>query len=279
MQNEKKIILFIIDSIKHITSLSTLNALELKGFTSTLSKLRFFPNTKVTMPFSLGRTVRGVSFDKNLLLDPAGKLCNEILNNEDDDVIYNNLSEEFEKQKFLSAADIVCFRDNHILKNYPAWALVMPWEKVSIEEMFDSYPRAFYKNRISKGLVFESSSRKSIVKLMYSSEFIENRIAQYKNLFESIQKNGILRPYDIPKVNILLKGNEWRWFMGDGGNHRSYIFSSMGHSFFTVRVNAIINKNEINNWHNVKNGTYSVEEAEKIFDNYFDGSKVYRGMV
>ena len=38
-------------------------------------------------------------------------------------------------------------------------------------------------------------------------------------------------------------------------------------------------KDNIKNWHNVKNGTYSKNEAEFIFDNYFEGSKVFRGMV
>ena len=67
--------------------------------------------------------------------------------------------------------------------------------------------------------------------------------------------------------------------MGDGGNHRSYVLSCLGHKFFNARVSSIINKNEVNKWHNVINGTYSVSDAESIFDSYFDGSKVHRGMV
>ena len=67
--------------------------------------------------------------------------------------------------------------------------------------------------------------------------------------------------------------------MGDGGNHRSYVLSCLGHKFFNARVSSIINKNEVNKWHNVINGTYSASDAESIFDSYFDGSKVHRGMV
>ena len=67
--------------------------------------------------------------------------------------------------------------------------------------------------------------------------------------------------------------------MGDAGNHRSYVFYFLGHKFFHARVNTIVNKKEVNNWHNVKNGTYSVEDAENIFDSYFDGCKAFRGMV
>lgn len=67
--------------------------------------------------------------------------------------------------------------------------------------------------------------------------------------------------------------------MGDGGNHRSYILSYLGYDFFEARISAIINKNDVASWHNVINGTYSVNEANEIFDSYFNGSKVFRGMV
>ncbi len=50
-------------------------------------------------------------------------------------------------------------------------------------------------------------------------------------------------------------------------------------SFFTARVDSIIDKNEVNDWHNVRNGIFSVGDAEDIFDSYFDGKNVLRGMV
>ena len=59
----------------------------------------------------------------------------------------------------------------------------------------------------------------------------------------------------------------------------AYVFYFFGHKFFNARVSNIIYKKEVHNWHNVKNGTYSVEEAENIFDSYFDGCNAYRGMV
>ena len=66
------------------------------------------------------------------------------------------------------------------------------------------------------------------------------------------------------------------WVMAGIIDHMYFIF---GHKFFNARVSNIINKKEVHNWYNVKNGTYSAEEAENIFDSYFDGCKAYRGMV
>ena len=275
----KKIILFILDSIKRLLFLNNLNKNELNGFITPLTKFRLFPNTRVTVPYSLGRTVRGVSFDKNLKFDPAGRLCNDISIGLDDKKIANNLSTVLYEQKNMSAADILNLTNNKNLQKYPAWSAVMPWEKITIEEMFESYPETFYKNRHSRGLIFENRERKSIIKMMYSSRFIENRVSQMKELYESIKSNGVIKDSNLPKVNILVKDNEWRWFMGDGGKHRSYILSYLNHDFFAARISLIINKNEVIKWHNVKNGTYSVDEANEIFDCYFEATKVFRGMV
>ena len=275
----KKTILFLFDFLKKFLHLSNLNRNELNGYTTRFTMLRLFPNTKVTVPYSLGRTVRGVSFDKNLHLDPAGRLCRDISKGLNTSEISNNLSTIFYEQKDMSAADILNLNTNVNLQKYPAWSAVMPWEKLCIESMFNSYPETFYKNRHSKGLIFENKDRLTIVKKMYSSEFIKNRVTQMKELYKSIQKDGVLKDSNLPKINILVKNNEWRWFMGDGGNHRSYILRYLGYDFFEARISAIINKNDVASWHNVMNGTYSINEANEIFDCYFNGTKVFRGMV
>lgn len=275
----KKALLIIIDLVKKTLNLEKLNHKELKGFNTSLTKLRLLSNTKVLVPFSLGRTVRGVSFDKNVMLDPAGRLCSEISKGLNNELLCANLAKTFDKEKCYSASDIVHLTNNNILKGYPAWSIVMPWENLNIKDMFENYPDIFFKNRRSRGLVFENNDRLSIIKVMYSSKFVENRVSQMKELFDSINSKGLIKDSNLPKINILKKQNEWRWFMGDGGNHRSYILSCLGHEFFSARVSNIIDKDNIKNWHNVKNGTYSKNEAEFIFDSYFEGSKVFRGMV
>jgi hypothetical protein len=278
-QKIKNNFLLVIDFIKKYLFLSNLSEIELQGYIKPLSRFRLMPYTKIKVPYFLGRTVRGKAFDNNLILDPAGRLCIDVFNNVDYKTAVGNLLLEFDKQKNMSAADIVNLSNNITLKKYPVWALVMPWEKLNIEEMFESYPRIFYKNRSDQGLIFEDKSRSSIIKIMYSPKFIENRVDQMKRLYDSIMHHGFIPDSNLPKINILIKGNEWRWFMGDGGNHRSYVLFCLGHKFFNARVSSVINKNEVNKWHNVKNGTYSVNDAENIFDSYFDGSRVHRGMV
>ena len=276
----KKIILTLIDFSKKSLFLLDLNENELRGFISKSSKLRFLPHTKIQVPFNLGRTIRGVSFKNNIMLDPNGKLCKNISDDVAENVLFDNISTILEKEKKHSAADIVGLKNNVNLKNYPAWAIVMPWEKLSIEDKFAKYPETFYENRLTKGFVFENKTRASIIKMMYTSEFAENRVNQMRELYKRIKRNGYFeRDSNLPKINILIKDFEWRWFMGDGGNHRSYILSCLNHDYFTARINSIIDKSQVSDWHNVRNGTYSVSDAEDIFDSYFDGTNVLRGMV
>ena len=79
----------------------------------------------------------------------------------------------------------------------------MPWENLNIKDMFENYPDIFFKNRRSRGLVFENNDRLSIIKVMYSSKFVENRVSQMKELFDSINSKGLIKDSNLPKINIL----------------------------------------------------------------------------
>ena len=275
----KNKLIITIDYIKKSLSLGNLNARESQGFVSLLTKIRFMPYTSVVVPFYLGRSVRGLSFSENIMLDPYGKLCTDIVNNVDLKEIYSDLMIVFKKEKDLSAADIVHLRNNNKLREYPAWAIVMPWEKLSIQEQFEFYLDSFYKNRSTNDLTFETRSRSSIIKTMYSLESSVSQVNQMSKLYKSVKQFGIKKTSDLPKINILINSNEWRWFMGDAGNHRSFVCSCLDIEVFEARISSIIYKNEVNSWPNVINGTYSQDEAEQIFDSYFDGANSLRGSV
>lgn len=278
MNKLKEIFFYIIDSLKKLFLLNNLTKRESQGLSSLLTRLRFLPNTIIKVPFCLGRTVRGASFDKNYLLDLSGRVCADIVKNTDLSIITNYYIKEFKIQKNSNAADVVGL-SNANLKKFPAWALVMPWDKETIIDKFNFYPSAFYRNRHFNGLEFKDSSRESIINKMYSIEHVENKINQMQELYQSIKINGYIEDNNLPRINILIKGNKWRWFMGDGGNHRSNVLNCLEYKFFSARVSNIIDVRNMEDWKNVKNGTYSLEEAREIFDSFFNGDKVRIGMV
>ena len=146
MPMPKKIISHFIDIIKSFF-LNNLNDYELKGFVTFFTNFHFLPYTKIMLPFHLGRTIRGVSFDKNFYQDPYGKLCTDISEGVDYKILYSNLQKELDREKNLSAAEIIHLDNNIILKNYPAWSIVMPWEKIDIKKKFNSYPSIFFNKQ------------------------------------------------------------------------------------------------------------------------------------
>ena len=185
--------------------MSNLNKNESQGFISPLTKIRLTPYTKVRVPYCLGRTVRGLSFDKNLELDPAARMCKDLFDDIDHLIIQDNLLKVFAQQKDMNAADIVNLKNNIKLKDYPAWAIVMPWEELNIEDVFKSFSKKFYKNRISQGMLFEENSRLSIINKMYTVEFARNRVEQMNKLYKNLKNNGYVQDSNFPKINILIK--------------------------------------------------------------------------
>ena len=65
--------------------------------------------------------------------------------------------QKFKEEKDLRASDIVHLRNNVKLRKYPAWAFVLPWDKLSLQEKFESHPDSFYRNRSQNGLIFENN--------------------------------------------------------------------------------------------------------------------------
>ena len=79
------------------------------------------------------------------MLDPAGRLCSEISKGLNNELLCANLAKTFDKEKCYAASDIVHLTNNNILKGYPAWSIVMPWENLNIKDMFENYPDIFLR--------------------------------------------------------------------------------------------------------------------------------------
>ena len=269
----------LITIIKKILFLNNFSNYEKKGKISELTKLKIIPKTSVILPFELGRTIRGLSFKKNIKKDPFGLFVikmNKGLNKKD---LLKFLFSQYKKEKYLNAGNVVSLKDNLHLSRYPAWALTMPWDEINIEDRFSNYPNTFFKNRLKHELNLRKLKDKKNTNFFYSLENALSQFYQTKTLLKNIKKYGIKNSRPLPKVNILIDGTNWRWFMTDEGNHRAYIFSINGSINFHCEVSKIIYKKNVSSWHNVKNGLYSHKEALLIFNHFFSGNKCLRGLV
>ena len=281
----KKIIFF----FKSFLSLDQLNSFELTGKLANYSKFKFIPKTPLNVPFDLGRTARGIAF-KNLnnfnlkedKQDYIGKQYIDQLNGMSNDQLIKNFMSLLHKEENLTAADIMNCPNNKYLKCYPAWASVSPWDKLSTKNKYVTYLASFIENRNKHGASFYFTKAELKKEEIYSVDIAISHIKQNEKLIKSFREKGILKPnkLSLPRVFILIKNSkEWRWIMASEGTHRSYLFYFFGLKKFSVIIEDVVYRESLESCYNVRNGIYSLEEAEKIFDGIFNGSSYIRGII
>ena len=91
----KKIIFFLKSSL----FLDSLNKNEIEGNIENLTFIKFIKKTPLKVPFSLGRTARGCSFDNNLVQDPFFNVFDQISQNKPLRDIKDYLSEAFKIER------------------------------------------------------------------------------------------------------------------------------------------------------------------------------------
>lgn len=280
----KKIIFF----FKSFLKLDQLNSVELSGKLVNFSKLKFIPKTPLTITFDLGRTPRGISFinlnNYNLRgnkQDLIGKLYIDQLNGISNDQILNYHMKLLKKEANLTAADIMNCPNNKYLKSYPAWASVRPWDKLSIKNKYNNYLELLIKNRNMHGAKLKFKDSKPKKEEIYSNEIAISHLKQNEKLIRSMRKKGIKKSNisELPRIIILINNlREWRWII-KAGTHRSYIFYFFGLKQFSAIIDDVVYRESLESCYNVKNGLYTLKEAENIFDGIFKGSLYIGGIV
>ena len=275
----KKVIRKVIKTISLFLRSQYLNSYELKGKIGIATYLKFILIPKVKVPFELGRSIRGTNFLEKQRNDQFHFFVKQLISGVSLDVLASSLFDTLQIEKKQSAAEIMDCNNNKKLKVYPAWAHVLPWDDMDIEEKYNTYFDFFIKNRSLHGLNFSNKSTKYKNEIMYSKDLAYSHINQTSKLLKSLKDNGYKTGKNPPNFEILIKDDSWRWYMSSEGNHRAYLCHNLGYLFFEGYINRIVNIKDYKSWKNVKNGTYTKEEAINIFNKIFQGSYSIRGTV
>ena len=141
--------------------------------------------------------------------------------------------------------------------------------------------KLFIKSRSKYNANIKQQKHLKLEDFFYSYDYADSQYIQSKQLLENIKKNRLrsFKYNDSPRIYILIDNNEWRWCMSDEGNHRAYISSILGNKSFQCIIEGIVDKKNISNCYNVRNGLYSTTEAKTIFNHFFSGDKCLRGLV
>lgn len=267
--------IFVIRTLRFLLrclKLNILSDIDYNGIYSPSLSLKFTKKNIISVPFSLGRTIRGVSFDieNGFSPDPFVNALNTNNGVLDRESFFNHLLMAFEKEKdkMIYEYPIGLSQDKY---NFPIYSYAYPWESASIEKKLIKYS--------SDVLVNRSSYLKSVSIDIYDVSHIESHFLQFNSLLQSIVNNGFIDNDDPPKVFILYQNNEWRWIMSGDGNHRAYVCNLLSHKFLSVCIQGSFNKESLYKL-SLKNGhSYSYSEISYLFDQIWSGQNCLRGIV
>ena len=135
-----------------------------------------------------------------------------------------------------------------------------------------TFPISVKADRAKNGFEIKSNNHKTIMKIDHKKS-IDSHISQYISLISSIKKNGFIENSDdnFIEAEILYKDGNYRWKVGGEGNHRSIVLSYLGYEYINVLVTNIIRYEDAKLWPNVMNKTFTLQDARRIFDNFFKG--------
>ena len=269
----------LVKSLDDIFGLSDLDYQESVGVFKKNTYFKFLRYSKLHVPFALGRTIRGISFSHSVEDDPFGYFCKGCTTEEHEESLGNYLINLYEQERAKTAADIVGLGNKSSLSKYPAWALVMPWENISPEYKLNTYLHSFARNRNSNNLSFDQAANNLSEEILYTKANANSQVRQTKKLWQSIKENGYKSSMPLPRILIFVSDNQWRWVMSGSGNHRAYLCNIGGYESLLVEIHGIIDRRHAWTWFNVKNRIYTEEEALGLFDSFFNGKRVLRGVV
>jgi hypothetical protein len=158
------------------------------------------------------------------------------------------------------------------LRSAPPWGLVLPWEHWDVDELLTV-----------KGVPEEAAAWRPGAPLPLGVPWagggpvqpgkLEEEVDRTAALLRSVQRRGYLRssePHgDIHAVVLHREDGEWRWLVR-WGQHRAAVLAALGRESAPVRVDAEVERAEVDLWPNVQRGVYSRAAALRTFDRVFD---------
>jgi len=191
------------------------------------------------------------------------------------DVIEVELSNYYKKVQPCNAANWLGLEKdaNELLMEAPPWGAVFPWRARTLESYQKTYEKAALEENlaigintgIEEGWLFCGPVSKQKCR-------IEAKRIGY--VLTQISKQGYVRsdePDGDVKATALVNNGEWRWLI-TAGNHRAVAAAALGYKSIPIRVNLVINRDDVDVWPRVIDGLYSKKQALNIFDNIFSGN-------
>jgi hypothetical protein len=180
-----------------------------------------------------------------------------------------------------SVASLYGLGDDSKLRKIPAWAHIMPWGKRSPRQMTSWLPPRIRRNRKNHGAQISGWSTKNQIMRLDSELSAESHGNQFFDLATAFSTGGAwahCNTTDPFSVWSLQRKGESRWFVYSG-NHRIAAYAVSGISEVHAELEGVVIEEEVDSWHNVRNGSFTRREALGVFDNLFQGALLQTAAV
>ena len=172
-----------------------------------------------------------------------------------------------------SIGELINAGNSSRFNSYPAWEIVMPWDKWSQPQWKEKVVKSVERENFNEGFKIGIDEGWAwFGPVSHNKLTIEAR--RLANILQSVQKNGYKRhdfnDGDID-ATILLSGDDWVW-QSNSAQHRACVLSALDWKEIPVRVSKIVRREDVKYWPNVLNNTYTPSEAIFIFDMIFNES-------
>lgn len=187
--------------------------------------------------------------------------------------VFKTLTEFYDNFQPKNVSDwFSLLNNNSCLKNYPAWASILPWRARTIDNYRKVIEQGTISDNLKNGLeldIFHSGWAYCGPVVKEKCEIETRRIV---NLISSISEKGYQRNNDtdgdIVATALVNEKNEWVWLVTNG-YHRVAVVAAMNYKSIPIRINIVVKRDEVDFWPQVVSKFYSKEEALTIFDNLF----------
>ena len=262
-------------TVQRLLRLDKLNSTETSGFISNFTKLKLSSNFRLELPYSLGRTIRGLDYSI-CNLDVFLQALEDQRHQEFDLKSFSfHVASVYSEELLFTVSDKIPIANSSALGSLPLWAMAYPWECQSPYDKLVDYPENVIENRSS----YLKYSPKPRGKFLDPDSFGMSHAIQFSSLLSSIEDKGFQPSSSFPCVYILRSGKQWRWIMSGSGNHRAYILNYLNYQSLPAQIIGVINRDHLHRLPLVRNGDFTLRVAEHIFDSVFAGSTSLRGIM
>lgn len=221
-----------------------------------------------------------IFYKADSLTHPFIYAVNRIKNIDEPTMALRLLQESLEKHYMLAPptniGNIFTFlSDRSPIIHLSYHAFLAPWVKGSIAKNAKNYVE-FFKSEAFGGEVLSDLEFNDALPI---EALVRSHCLRLYLLYRSLRQHGYTpqrRPYLSGHGNIggyILMNDSGQWCcMISGGQHRIAVAAALGIDPIPINLFGIIRRKEANNWAQVRNGAFTVEEAQEIFDVIMSGS-------